>query len=89
MIAIVPVVFIGWNDYLLHYLGLLLFLGLGLRLVLEKLRLVEWVEALGVNFISRIDKRSHEKRCREIDRKMRDKKYRDARHKNEKLPPNW
>jgi hypothetical protein len=76
-------------EWLLYYLGLLLFLVFALAPVLE----VCGAYDLYVRISKGIDdfrwKKITEKRRKEVERKARDAKYRDRRYKDPRLPPNW
>lgn len=84
-------VVIGWHfpNMLTYYIPLLVFLGLGLRPLLERTGLYD----LYVHVIVKIDDKKwekiNEKKRIEIARKERDKKYKASRTRDPKLPENW
>ena len=89
LVALAPFVFVYWAQYVLHYLGFMGFLLVGLKPILIHTGLLRFVEALGAGFFDRTGKRSLAKRRRKIERKARDRKYRGARLPDERLPRNW
>lgn len=88
-ISLAPLIFVNFQDYFVPYLGVGLFLGLGLKPLLMCTGLLRFFEGLGVGFMSRVERRPLEKRRKELERKIRDKKFRGDRQRDERLPPNW
>jgi hypothetical protein len=84
-------VLLGWvaADWLVYYVPLLIFLGLGLRPLLE----ITGLYVLFSGLLNKVDAarwtKITEKRRLQIERKTRDKKYKDRRTKDPRLPPNW
>lgn len=78
-----------WPEYFLLYLVLLIFLGFGLKPLLEKTGLFAFYQNLLVRFSDRRYRGVNAKRMVEIERKERDDKYRRSRIKDPKLPKNW
>lgn len=89
MIGVLPVVVLFAPAYALYYLGLLLFLGFGLRYVLEITGLHNSLTGIGLVAQERMERKFLEKRRREIDLKQRDEKYRKSHRKDSRLPKNW
>lgn len=83
--------FVGWiyPHYLIHYLGLLVFLGLGLKPILRLTGLHALMSGLSQRMVdARWNKRTRRRR-QEVARKERDKRYRHSRVRDPRLPPNW
>jgi hypothetical protein len=75
---------------LLHWhLLLVLFLGLGLRPLLEKTGLYDLYTHVTVSIAERWDRKFVETRRREIERKRRRKMYRRFGKDDPRLPKNW
>ncbi len=89
MLALVRVIPLYFPDYALHYMGFVAFLGVGLRPILELTGLYTLLSSLLVVVSNKHYKKFEEGRRREIDRKLRDAKYRGVRRKDPKLPKNW
>ena len=85
------ILYIGWiyPDMLIYYILLWLFLGLGLRLVIEKTGLYEAYQNARVAINNRFGKKRHDRIKKEVERKMRDEKYRKSRYRDPRLPRNW
>ena len=70
-------------------IGLLLFLGIGLKPLLIRTGL----HARWLHFLFRVDEARHAEfdaeAGREVERKRRDDRYRKARRLSKELPPNW
>lgn len=79
----------GWPKMLPYYLGFLLFLGLGLRPLLEKTGLADLFMHLVASTDEKLHKGSQAKLSRKIDRKVRDEKYRKSRYRDPRLPKDW
>lgn len=79
------------TEYLGYYLLLLLFFGIGLRLILEKTGLYHWLSYNSQKLDERLHRTQLEEKRAEVDRKARDFKYRQSRSrgKDPKLPKNW
>ena len=89
LVASSVVVALYFPDRWLHYLGFLLFLGLGLRPLLERTGLYRLWNTVQGFFIERWNRKYLRKRRQEVDRRLRDEKYRGKRYKDPKLPKNW
>ena len=76
-------------DVFLAYCALLLFLGLGLRPLLEKTGLYRRVSHYLLVAQEKSSAKFMEKRAAAIDRKQRDDKHRRRRVKHPDLPKNW
>ena len=76
-------------HYFLHYIALLLFLGVGLRFCLIRSGLYHYWGSLETAVIGRWDKKYLAKRTAEIERKQRDEIYRKSHVRDPKLPKNW
>lgn len=89
MLSLSAPVSFAFPEWILHYVALLTFLGLGFRPLLELTKLYDLFSFLLVSVDNkRWEKRTQEKR-REVTLKERDKKYRHRHQKDPKLPPNW
>lgn len=88
MWTILPIALLG-REVLIGYVLILLFLGLGLRPLLELTGLYRLLSHSLVIIQEKTDKKFLEKRAQEIDRKMRDDKYRKRRLKHPDLPKDW
>lgn len=89
LMAIFPVVLVGWPDFFWWYVFLMLFLGLGLRVLIEKTGIYRIWGVTKMSLDDKFHKRLIEKRQLDIDRKSRDDKYRKSRVKDPRLPKNW
>lgn len=82
---------VGYHSHnaLIYYIPFLLFLGLGLRPVLEKTGL----HTLYLNILWRLEERRDRKRIQQIKKdiamKNRNDKYRNKRTVDPALPKNW
>ena len=76
-------------DVLLAYCALLLFLGVGLRPLLEKTGLYRLVTHYLLVVQEKSSARFVARRVAEIERKQRDDKHRRRRLKHPDLPKNW
>ncbi|MBT3531139.1 MAG: hypothetical protein HOF74_10360 [Gammaproteobacteria bacterium] len=72
-----------------YYVFLLLFLGLGLKPLLLKAGIYAMFQHTTVSLHEKLTHKHTEKRRGEVDRKVRDQKYRGIRRKNPRLPKNW
>ncbi len=88
MWTILPIALLGM-DILIGYVLLLLFLGFGLRPLLELTGLYRFLSHSLVVMQEKTDEKFLKKRAEEIDRKMRDDKHRKRRLKHPDLPKNW
>ena len=86
--VILPMPLLG-IDVFIAYVLFLLFLGFGLRPLLERTGLYRLLSHYLVVFEEKTSKRFMEKRAAEIDRKARDEKFRKRRLKHPDLPRNW
>lgn len=86
--AVLPMPLVG-IDVFVAYVLILIFLGFGLRPVLERTGLYRLLNHYLVVFEEKSSRRFMEKRAAEIDRKARDEKYRKRRLKHPDLPKNW
>lgn len=86
--AAVPLPLLGIEVFL-AYMAVLLFLGLGLRPLLERTGLYRALGHFLVVFEGKTSKRFLEKRAAEIDRKARDDRHRRRRLKHPDLPKHW
>lgn len=89
LIAVTLLVPLYIPSYMGWHLLLLLFLGLGLRPLLELTGLYKWLIHMQVVTASKINKEFDEKHAQKVDRKMRDDRYRGRRQKHPDLPKNW
>lgn len=76
-------------ELLLWHILLVLFLGLGLRPLLEKTRLYDLYTNVTVSVAERWDRKFVENRRREIERKRQRKMYRRFGNDDPRLPKNW
>lgn len=75
-------------DFFFWYVAVLLFLGLGLRPLLELTGLYRWLVHARVLAGNRISRKFDEEHAQKIDRKMRDDRYRNRRQKHSDLTKN-
>jgi len=80
---------VAFPELLLWHLLLVLFLGLGLRPLLEKTGLYALYAHVAVSFVERRNRKFVETRRREIERKRRREMYRRFGHDDPRLPKNW
>ena len=88
IVALVPVA-LAFPQWALHYILFLLFLGLGLRMVLERTGLYRLWISLETWLANRWNRKFLARRNAETDRKLRDEKYRKSRVRDPRLPKNW
>jgi hypothetical protein len=89
LFSILPVMPAINLDAFLYYLLFLLCIGFGTRIFLERTGLYRlWCSVEG-GLRDKWYRKFQEKRGVEIDRKLRDEKYRKSRHRDPKLPKNW
>jgi hypothetical protein len=76
-------------ELLGHYLLLLVFLGFGLRPLLLKTGIYSMWQHSTESAHEKLNKKHTEKRSLEIERKVRDQKYRGGHRKDSRLPKDW
>ena len=76
-------------DWFIWHIALLLFLGLGLRPLLERTGLYRWAVHLHVVTENRINRNFDEQHTKKIERKIRDDRHRSRRNKHPDLPKDW
>ena len=89
MLCLIPLILLIGINIFLVYCGLMLFLGFGLRPLLEKTGLYRQVSHYFLVAQEKSSAKFMEKRAVRIDRKRRDDKYRRRRVKHPGLPKNW
>ncbi len=89
LIAVTLLIPLYYPEYLGWHLLLLLFLGLGLRPLLELTGIYKWLIHMQVVTASKLNKDFDEEHAKKMDRKMRDDRYRNRRQKHPDLPKNW
>jgi len=89
MLWITPITFLLGPIVFSSYVLLMLFLGIGLRPLLEKTGLYRYSQHLQVIAGDKIDKEFLAKRQKKISRKLRDDRYRHRRRKHPDLPKDW
>ncbi len=82
---------IGWHftNLLIYYIPLLIFLGIGLRPLLEITKLYDLFASLSEKIDEKRWKKVNEQRRSEVQRLERNKKYKNMRYKDPKLPKDW
>ncbi len=84
-----PAVFFVLPEYALYYLGLLIFLGLGLRPILVRLG----IDVFFSNLQGRIEEKNWqpitEQRRREVEAAAEVKRIKSSHVRDPRLPPNW
>jgi len=83
------VVMVGFPNLFIYYILFLIFLGIGLRPLVEKTGINAFYQTQITRLVEKWDRKFLEKRRMEIDRKRRDQKYRSKRAKDQRLPKNW
>ena len=76
-------------EWFMWYLAIMAFLGLGLRPLLERTGLYHWAVHWRVVTENRINRDFDERHVQQVERKMRDDRYRKRRNKHPDLPKNW
>lgn len=89
LICATPLVLVIYPSYLGVYIGLLLFLGVGLKPLLEYSGLYGAYISFTNSIRDRLDRKWIEKRRREVDASERSKKLKNSRVKDPNLPRNW
>ncbi len=91
-IALISGVFlVAWvvPGWLVYYIGFLLFLGLGLRPLLERSGVAHHFFEVVADVDDRLHRKRELKRRAQIERQQRDKKYKHSHYRDPKLPPRW
>lgn len=88
-ICVAPVIYLLGPEIFVAYILVMLFLAIGLRPLLERTGLYRTFNHYLVVFEEKHSKRFMEKRAAEIDRKIRDDKYRNRHRKHKDLPKHW
>ena len=79
----------AFPGYFFHYVGAMLFLGLGLKPILVRTGLhLHFSSILHAAENKRLEN-FHQERLREIEQKERNKQLKSKRIKDPELPPNW
>ncbi len=86
--AALPMPMLGMEVAISYFL-ILVFLGVGLRPLLELTGLYRLISHVLVIIEEKADAKFLKQRSEEIDRKMRDDKYRKRRLKHPDLPKHW
>jgi len=86
--AIALTLFFSWEIFG-YYLLLLLFLGIGLKPLLLKTGIHALFQHTTESAYERLHKKHAEKLHLEVERKIRDNKYRGGYRKDSRLPKNW
>ncbi len=89
LVYMIPVVALVFTDYLFAYIGLLIFLGIGLRLILERLGIYESYTSLWARLSERVNRGRNQKAAKQVDRQNRDAQYKVRRYKDPNRPKNW
>ncbi|MEW5251119.1 hypothetical protein [Microbulbifer discodermiae] len=89
LIALTILVPFIWLDKFLYYLGFLFFLGFGLRSFLRVTGLYRMWTSLECKISDKWHKGLVEKRREEVERRVRNDKYRHIRRKDPRLPKDW
>ncbi len=89
LIAVLPVLPLVRPGIVLEYLCFLIFLGFGLRPLLQYTGLYQLFHLGGGKLRDRADRKFLQQRRMEIDRKARDEKYRKSHYRDPKLPKRW
>lgn len=84
-------IIVAWHfdHYLYHYFALLIFLGLGLRPLLEKTGLYERFAAFMANREERKWRKTKREAVKKVEREKQAQKYKHRRTKDPRLPKNW
>ena len=84
-------ILVGWHfsTLLIHYILFLIFLGVGLRPLLEITKLYDLFSFLSEKLDENKWRKINEQRRREVQRLERNKKYKSMRYKDPKLPKDW
>ncbi len=77
------------TSWAIYYILFLLFLGLGLRPLLESTGLYRNFSALTDMAHDRVYRKRYEKRRQEVDREKHNERYRKARTRDPSLPKHW
>lgn len=82
---------IGWHftNLLIYYVPLLVFLGIGLRPLLEVTELYDFFSAVTQEIDEKRWEKINTKRRREVQNAERIKKFKNMRYKDPKLPKDW
>lgn len=89
LICLSVVVMFSFPNLLGYYFLFMAFLGLGLRPLIIRTGLNEFFETMLVSTEAGLERNFLKKRRMEIDRQVRDRKYRNKRVKDPRLPKNW
>ena len=89
LVAVFAPVALAFPQWAPRYLLFLLFLGLGLRFLLERTGLYRLWASFKVGLTEKWDRKFLARHRSEIDRKQRAEKYHRSRVKDPGLPKNW
>lgn len=89
LLTLLVVVMMSFPNLFIYYILLLIFFGIGLRPLIVKTGLYAFYQTLITTVVGKLSRKYLQKRRKEIDRKIRDKKYRNKRKKDLRLPKNW
>jgi hypothetical protein len=89
LVAVIVPIGLYYPAWIFRYLMLLLFLGLGLRPLLEMTGLLAVSQSLLQSLEEKRNKKYVEQKRREVDLKMKLEKYRKSRYRDPRLPKDW
>lgn len=76
-------------NWIPYYIIFVLFLGFGLRPLIEHTGAFELYQSIRAALTAKQLRKRHEEVNKQLDRKMRDDKLRRRRKKDPRLPPRW
>ncbi len=76
-------------GFLIHYVFMILFLGFGLRPLIEKTGIYEIYQKITYSINEKMNRKRNQQLQTKLSRKMRDDKLRHSRKKDPRLPPRW
>ena len=89
LICLLPLTAVGWEEWLAWHALLVLFLGIGLRPLLEWTGLYTIYARLAASWQERAHRGFTEQRRREIERKQRRARYKRFGPEDPRLPKKW
>jgi hypothetical protein len=89
LVSVTVLIGLYYPAWVIRYVLFLLFLAFGLRPLLEMTGLLEECQSVLQSIHEKRNKKYVEQKRAEVDRKIRDEKYRKSRYRDPRLPKNW
>jgi hypothetical protein len=89
LVSVTVLIGLYYPAWVIRYVLFLLFLAFGLRPLLEMTGMLEMCQSVLQSIHEKRNKKYVEQKRAEVDRKIRDEKYRKSRYRDPRLPKNW